>query len=99
MPAYGASKAGLNAMSQSLAQKLIKHEIYVGVVAPGFVETEMAASKLAGPEGEGIRNQSPFGRVAYPEEVAYAVLWLAAEESKFSTGAIIDINGASYLRT
>ncbi len=99
MPAYGASKAGLNAMSQSLAQKLIKHKIYVGVVAPGFVETEMAASKLSGPEGEGIRNQSPFGRVAYPEEVAYAVLWLVAEESKFSTGAIIDINGASYLRT
>ncbi len=98
-PAYGASKAGLNAMSQSLAQKLIKHKIYVGVVAPGFVETEMATKTLSGPEGDGIRNQSPFGRVAYPEEVAYAVLWLAAEESKFSTGAIIDINGASYLRT
>lgn len=99
MPAYGASKAGLNAMSQSLAQKLIQHNIYVGVVAPGFVETEMAASKLNGPAGEGIRNQSPFGRVATPEEVAYAVLFLAAEDAKFSTGAIIDVNGASYLRT
>ena len=98
-PAYGASKAGLNAMSQSLAQKLIPHNIFVGVVAPGFVETEMAARTLDGPEGEGIRNQSPFGRVATPEEVAYAVLFLAAEEAKFSTGAIIDVNGASYLRT
>ncbi len=99
MPAYGASKAGLNAMSQSLAQKLIQHNIYVGVVAPGFVETEMAARTLNGPDGEGIRNQSPFGRVATPEEVAYAVLFLASEDAKFSTGAIIDVNGASYLRT
>jgi NAD(P)-dependent dehydrogenase (short-subunit alcohol dehydrogenase family) len=98
-PAYGASKAGLNAMSQSLAKKLAKHNIFVGVVAPGFVETDMAAELLAGPEGEGIRNQSPLGRVARPEEVAQAVLFLAAEGSEFMTGAIIDVNGASYLRT
>lgn len=98
-PAYGASKAGLNAMTQSLAQKLAPDNIYLGVVAPGFVETDMAAETLSGPEGDGIRNQSPLGRVAKPEEVAYAVLFLAAEESRFSTGAIIDVNGASYLRT
>ncbi len=48
-PAYGASKAGLNAMSQSLAQKLAPYNIFVGVVAPGFVETDMAAARLAGP--------------------------------------------------
>jgi NAD(P)-dependent dehydrogenase (short-subunit alcohol dehydrogenase family) len=98
-PAYGASKAGLNAMSQSLAKKLAKHNIFVGVVAPGFVETDMAAELLTGPEGDGIRNQSPLGRVARPEEVARAVLFLAAEGSEFMTGAIIDVNGASYLRT
>ncbi len=98
-PAYGASKAGLNAMSQSLAQKLAPYHIFVGVVAPGFVETDMAADILAGPEGEGIRNQSPLGRVAKPEEVAQAVLFLAAEGSEFMTGAIIDVNGASYLRS
>ncbi|HLP59015.1 MAG TPA: SDR family oxidoreductase, partial [Candidatus Deferrimicrobium sp.] len=99
MPAYGASKAGLNAMSQSLAQKLAKFNIFVGVVAPGFVETDMAAELLAGPKGDGIRNQSPLGRVARPEEVAQAVLFLAAEGSEFMTGAIIDVNGASYLRS
>jgi NAD(P)-dependent dehydrogenase (short-subunit alcohol dehydrogenase family) len=97
-PAYGASKAGLNAMSQSVAQKVAEHHIYIGVVAPGFVETDMAASRLSGPEGEGIRGQSPFGRVARPEEVAYAVLFLASDGSEFSTGTIIDVNGASYLR-
>jgi len=98
-PAYGASKAGLNAMSQSLAQRLARHNIFVGVVAPGFVETDMAAELLAGPQGDAIRTQSPLGRVARPEEVAQAVLFLAAEGSEFMTGAIIDVNGASYLRT
>lgn len=98
-PAYGASKAGLNALSQSLAQKLAPYGIFVGVVAPGFVETDMAASVLQGPEGEAIRQQSPLGRVAKPEEVAHAVLFLASEGAEFSTGTILDVNGASYLRS
>jgi 3-oxoacyl-[acyl-carrier protein] reductase len=98
-PAYGASKAGLNAMSQSLAQKLAPHGIFVGVVAPGFIETEMAQARLQGEEGKAIRNQSPLGRVARPEEVAYAVVFLASEGAEFTTGAILDVNGASYLRT
>lgn len=97
-PAYGASKAGLHAMSQSLAQHLAPHGIAVGVVAPGFVETDMARSQLAGPGGDAIRAQSPLGRVARPEEVAYAVLFLASEPAFFSTGTIVDVNGASYLR-
>lgn len=98
-PAYGASKAGLNAMSQSLAKYLIPYNIFVGVVAPGFVQTDMARRSLDGPSGDEIRHQSPFGRVARPEEVAYAALFLASEGSEFMTGAIIDVNGASYLRT
>ncbi|MCP4420947.1 MAG: SDR family NAD(P)-dependent oxidoreductase [Chloroflexi bacterium] len=98
-PAYGASKAGLNAMSQSLAKYLAPHNIFVGVVAPGFVETEMAAESLAGDTGDDIRGQSPLNRVATPDEVAYPVLFLAAEGTQFLTGAIIDVNGASYLRT
>ncbi len=98
-PAYGASKAGLNAMSQSLAKYLAPYSIFVGVVAPGFVQTDMARDHLTGPQGDAIRNQSPLGRVAQPEEVAYATLFLASEGSQFMTGAIIDVNGASYLRT
>ena len=85
-------------MSQSLAKQLAPHNIFVGVVAPGFVETDMAADHLAGPEGEDVRNQSPLKRVAKPEEVAYAALFLASEGAQFMTGAIIDVNGASYLR-
>jgi NAD(P)-dependent dehydrogenase (short-subunit alcohol dehydrogenase family) len=98
-PAYGASKAGMNSMSQSLARHLAPHNVFVGVVAPGFVETDMAEDILTGPEGDGIRNQSPLGRVAKPEEVAYAALFLASDGAEFMTGAIIDVNGASYLRT
>jgi NAD(P)-dependent dehydrogenase (short-subunit alcohol dehydrogenase family) len=98
-PAYGASKAGVNALSQSLAIALAPHNIYVGVVAPGFVETDMATDALSGREGDAIRAQSPHGRVARPEEVAHAVLFLASEGAEFTTGTIVDVNGASYLRS
>jgi 3-oxoacyl-[acyl-carrier protein] reductase len=98
-PAYGASKAGLNSMSQSLARSLAPHNIFVGVVAPGWVETDMAVDYLNGPNGDSIREQSPLNRVAKPEEVAYAVLFLASDGAEFATGTIIDVNGASYLRS
>ena len=98
-PAYGASKAGMNAFGQSMAQALIKHNIFIYTLAPGYVETERVAPILEGPEGENIKNQSPFGRVAKPEEVARAAVLLASEGTDFMTGCIVDINGASYLRT
>ena len=97
--AYGASKAGLNSLSQSLAVALAEHKIFVGAVAPGFVNTELTADRLNGPEGAEIKAQSPFNRVAQPEEVAHAVLFLASEGAEFSTGTIIDVNGASHLRS
>jgi len=98
-PAYGASKAGLNAMSQSLAQALAPHNVFVYVVAPGFVDTERVAWKVHGPEGDAILNQSPLKRVARPDEVARTALFLASEGTDFLTGCIVDVNGASYLRS
>jgi NAD(P)-dependent dehydrogenase (short-subunit alcohol dehydrogenase family) len=98
-PAYGASKAGLNAMSQSLAKALAPHGVYVYVVAPGWVDTDMAAATLSGPGGDEVRRQSPLGRVARADEVAHTVAFLASEGAEFLTGGIIDVNGASYLRT
>ncbi|MGA9853049.1 MAG: SDR family oxidoreductase [Gammaproteobacteria bacterium] len=98
-PAYGAAKAGLNQLSQSLAQALAPHSIFVGVVAPGFVRTNMAVELLDGPQGEAIRAQSPLGRVATPEEIAEAVVRLAADGMMSATGCILDVNGASYLRS
>jgi 3-oxoacyl-[acyl-carrier protein] reductase len=97
-PAYGASKAAVHALAQSLAVALAPHGVAVSAVAPGFVLTEMTAGILAGPRGEGIRAQSPFGRVGEADEVAAAIAWLASAEATWATGTVMDLNGASYLR-
>ncbi len=97
-PAYGASKAGLIAFGQSLARALGERRISVTAVAPGFVETDMAATELAGESGRRRRAESPLGRVATPEEVAAAVLYLASPQAELASGAVLDVNGASYLR-
>jgi 3-oxoacyl-[acyl-carrier protein] reductase len=98
VPAYGASKAGLHAFGQSMALALAPEGISVVSLAPGFIATDMAAGLLDAPEGDAIRAQSPFGRVATPEEVAGAVLTLADPGAEWVTGAVVDFNGASYLR-
>ncbi len=97
-PAYGASKAGVVSLGQSLARALGPRGIAVTSVAPGFVETDMAAEALAGEAGERRRAESPLGRVATAEEVAAAVLYLASPEATMASGAVLDVNGASYLR-
>lgn len=98
VPAYGASKAGLHAFGQSMAVALAPHGIGVVSIAPGFIATDMAAGLLAGPSGDAIRAQSPFGRVASPEEVAAAICALAEPGAEWASGAVVDFNGASHLR-
>ncbi|MGW1341798.1 SDR family NAD(P)-dependent oxidoreductase [Kribbella sp. NPDC002412] len=97
VPAYGASKAGLHSLGQSLAVSLAPHDITVTSIAPGFIATDMADSVLSGPGGDAIRAQSPFNRTATAEEVADAVYWLASPKAGWSSGAVLDFNGASYL--
>lgn len=97
-PAYGAAKAALHAFGQSMAVALAPHQISVTSVAPGFVSSERQQPKLDGPSGEALRSQSPFGRVGTPEEVAAAVVYLASPEAMWSSGTILDLNGASHLR-
>jgi NAD(P)-dependent dehydrogenase (short-subunit alcohol dehydrogenase family) len=98
-PAYGASKAALGAFGQSLAKALGGSGIAVTTVAPGFVQTDMAGAALAGEQGAARRAESPFQRVGTPEEVAAAVVYLASAPALWASGAILDLNGASYLRT
>jgi 3-oxoacyl-[acyl-carrier protein] reductase len=98
-PAYGASKAGLNALSQSLAKALAPSNVFVFCIAPGWVETDMAAEFLTGPGAGDILAQHPLGRVATAAEVANAVVYCALDAPAAMTGSIIDVNGASYLRT
>jgi 3-oxoacyl-[acyl-carrier protein] reductase len=97
-PAYGASKAAIIAFGQSLARALGPHAISVTAVAPGFTQTDMAAEELTGEKGERRRAESPLGRVATPEEVAAAIVFLASPGAAMASGAVLDINGASYLR-
>jgi NAD(P)-dependent dehydrogenase (short-subunit alcohol dehydrogenase family) len=98
-PAYGASKAALHAFGQSMAIALAPHRIAVTSVAPGFVATERQTGKLAGDTGAQLREQSPFGRVGSASEIAAAIVYLASPAAAWSSGAVLDVNGASYLRT
>jgi 3-oxoacyl-[acyl-carrier protein] reductase len=95
-PAYAASKAGLNAFSQSLAKALAPRGVYVFVVAPGWVSTARVARAV---EDKAVLADQPLGRVAAPEEVAQVVSYCALDAPASMTGAILDVNGASYLRT
>jgi 3-oxoacyl-[acyl-carrier protein] reductase len=96
MPAYAASKAGLNAFSQSMAKALAPKAVYVFVVAPGWVSTPRVVEVIKDP---GVLADHPLGRVATPDEVAQVVTWCALDAPASLTGAILDVNGASYLRS
>lgn len=98
-PAYAASKAGLNAMTQSLAKALAPQGVLAFVVAPGWVDTERVADKVHGEMGVAIRSDLPLGRVTTADEVARVVHFLSFDAPPSMTGAILDVNGASYLRT
>jgi NAD(P)-dependent dehydrogenase (short-subunit alcohol dehydrogenase family) len=95
-PAYAASKAGLNAFSQSLAKALAPRRVYVFVVAPGWVATARVARLI---QDKAVLADQPLGRVATPEEVAQVVSYCALDAPASMTGAILDVNGASYLRS
>jgi NAD(P)-dependent dehydrogenase (short-subunit alcohol dehydrogenase family) len=97
-PAYGASKAALVSLTQSLARALGPEGIAVTAIAPGWTTTDMAAPNLAGEGHNRRRLESPLERVAAPPEVAAAILYLASPAAEFATGTILDFNGASHLR-
>ena len=97
-PAYGASKAGLNALGQSMAKALAPRNIFVYTIAPGWVDTDMAVEGMQNAGAQSIKDQSPLRRIATPDEIAKAAVFLASGV-EYMTGCILDVNGASYLRT
>lgn len=96
---YGASKAGMNSLGQSMAVKLASKNVFVFTLAPGFVLTDMTGEILDSERGPGVKAQSPMNRVASPGELANAVLLLSSEGMEYASGCILDMNGASYLRS
>jgi 3-oxoacyl-[acyl-carrier protein] reductase len=90
---YVASKAGVMALTKSLATFLSKHQITVNAVAPGIVDTPMAHAVPRGDQSQKV----PLGRLAKPEEIADLILFLASEQAGYITGEIVDINGGMLM--
>jgi NAD(P)-dependent dehydrogenase (short-subunit alcohol dehydrogenase family) len=95
---YAASKAGMVGMTRTIARGYANEGVLCFAVAPGFTVSEMTAEYLQGRGGAQIVADIPLGRVASTDEVAEAIRWLATEAPASSTGTILDINGASYVR-
>jgi len=96
--AYAASKAGLVAVTKTIARGFAAEGILAFAAAPGFTMTGMAEDYLASRGGDEVLAGIPLGRVNTPEEVANVVAYLALSAPAAMTGAVIDINGASYVR-
>ena len=95
---YAASKAGLIAVTKTIARGFAGEGILAYAVAPGFTMTGMAEDYLASRGGDKLLQDIPLGRVADADEVANVVTYLALNAPASMTGAVLDINGASYVR-
>jgi 3-oxoacyl-[acyl-carrier protein] reductase len=96
--AYPASKGGMVAMTKTIARGYAAENILAYSVAPGWVRTDMAEDYIKVHGEEGIVRDIPMGDLAPPEDVAAVVVFLASGKAPHTTGATIDINGASYVR-
>jgi 3-oxoacyl-[acyl-carrier protein] reductase len=94
---YAASKGAVISLTKSLAPELAEYNIRVNCVAPGWVDTDMSADALRGPEGPSIVEKIPLGRAGHPEELAGPILFLASDLSTFITGEILNVNGGAVL--
>jgi 3-oxoacyl-[acyl-carrier protein] reductase len=95
---YAASKGAIISMVKGLSTELARDGIYVNCVAPGWVETEMAAPALHDPViGKKVFATIPLGRAGRPEEIAATVLFLCTTHAGFITGEILNVNGGAVL--
>jgi 3-oxoacyl-[acyl-carrier protein] reductase len=95
---YAASKGGMLAMTKTIARGYAAQQIYAFAICPGFTMTGMAEDYLESRGGDKLLADIPLGRVAMPEEVATMVRFCALEAPPSMTGAVLDVNGASYVR-
>lgn len=95
---YAAAKGGMIAMHKTIARGYAAEGILSFAIAPGFTDTAMAGDYLASRGGPGLLADIPLGRVATPEEIAAIAVFCALDAPPSMTGAVIDANGASYVR-
>jgi 3-oxoacyl-[acyl-carrier protein] reductase len=95
---YAASKAGMVAMTKTIARAYAGEGILAFAVTPGFTATGMVEEYIESRGGLAGLGDLPLGRPATPEEVAETVRWLAVDAPASATGAVIDVNGASFVR-
>lgn len=95
---YAASKAGLIAMTKTIARAHAKDGIYAFSICPGFTMTSDPATYMESRGGDKLLADIPLGRVAMPEEVGEMIRWCALSAPPSMTGAVLDVNGASYVR-
>ena len=95
---YAASKAGMVAMTKTIARGYAKEGVLAFAICPGFTMTGMAEDYLESRGGDKLLADIPLGKVADPEEVAEAAAFLALNAPPSMTGSVIDVNGASYVR-
>lgn len=93
---YAAAKAGVAGMTRALARELGSRNVTVNCVAPGFIDTDMTRV-LAEQQTAGLLGQIPLGRLGKPEEVAFAVAFLAAPQAAYITGTTLHVNGGMYM--
>lgn len=95
---YAASKAGMIAITKTIARGYAAENILAFAVCPGFTVSEMTEDYLTGRGGAQILADIPLGRVATTDEIAETIRWLATEAPASATGTTVDVNGASYVR-
>lgn len=95
---YAASKGGMVAMTKTIARAYAAQQIYAFAICPGFTMTGMAEDYLESRGGDKLLADIPLGRVAMPEEVAAMAAFCLFDAPPSMTGAVLDVNGASYVR-
>ncbi len=95
---YAAAKAGMVAMTKTIARGYAKQGVLAYAICPGFTMTGMAEEYLASRGGDKLLADIPLGRVAMPEEIATMAVFCALDAPASMTGAVLDANGASYVR-
>ena len=93
---YAASKAGIIALTKSIAKEYAARGIHANAIAPGFIKTVMT-DKLPEDIKEAIKKNIPLNKIAEPDEIANAVLFLCSELSAYITGSVMNVNGGMYM--